>query len=98
MEKIIDVSKWQGKIDFSKVKKAGFTGVMIRAGFGNKNGYLYPDECFERFYADAVEAGLHVGSYFYTSGLFHQLGRGEKEAAYFMSLIKGKKFDFAYCV
>ena len=93
MEKIIDVSKWQQKIDFGKVKKAGFTGVMIRAGFGNKNGYLYPDECFERFYADAVSAGMHVGAYFYTSGLFHQAGRGAKEAAYFLGLIKGKKFD-----
>lgn len=93
MEKIIDVSKWQQKIDFEKVKKAGFTGVMIRAGFGNKNGYLYPDECFERFYADAVSAGMHVGTYFYTSGLFHQAGRGAKEATYFLGLIKGKKFD-----
>lgn len=93
MEKIIDVSKWQQKIDFAKVKKAGFTGVMIRAGFGNKNGYLYPDECFERFYADAVSADMHVGTYFYTSGLFHQAGRGAKEATYFLGLIKGKKFD-----
>lgn len=93
MEKIIDVSKWQGSIDFGKVKKAGFTGVMIRAGFGNTNGYLYPDECFERFYDDAVSAGMHVGSYFYTSGLFHQAGRGAKEAEYFMRLINGKKFD-----
>ena len=93
MEKIIDVSKWQDKIDFAKVKKAGFTGVMIRAGFGNKNGYLYFDKCFERFYADAVNAGLHVGTYFYTSGLFHQPGRGAKEAAYFVGVIKGKKFD-----
>lgn len=93
MEKIIDVSKWQQKIDFEKVKKAGFTGVMIRAGFGNKNGYLYPDECFENFYSDAVNAGMHVGTYFYTSGLFHQAGRGAKEAAYFLGLIKDKKFD-----
>ena len=92
MERIIDVSKWQQKIDFEKVKKAGFTGVMIRAGFGNKNGYLYPDECFERFYADAVSAGMHVGAYFYTSGLFHQAGRGAKEAAYFMGLIKGNGY------
>lgn len=93
MEKLIDVSKWQQSIDFAKVKKAGFTGVMIRAGFGNKNGYLYPDECFEKFYADAVSSGLHVGTYFYTSGLFHEAGRGAKEAGYFMGLIKDKKFD-----
>lgn len=93
MEKLIDVSKWQGQIDFEKVKKAGFTGVMIRAGYGNKNGGLYPDEKFDEFYTAAVDAGMYVGSYFYCSGQFHVAGRGSKEAAYFLGLVKGKKFD-----
>lgn len=93
MIKGIDVSKWQGAINFEKVKNAGYEFVIIRAGYGNNNGYMYPDENFEQYYNDAVNSGLHVGSYFYTSGQFHTAGRGAKEAAYFLELIKGKKFD-----
>jgi GH25 family lysozyme M1 (1,4-beta-N-acetylmuramidase) len=35
MEKIIDISTWNGAIDFDKVKAAGINGVILRAGFGN---------------------------------------------------------------
>lgn len=57
----IDVSKWQGTIDFKAVKNAGYHFVMIRI----YNGYSI-DPNFETYYRDAVAAGLGVGVYYYS--------------------------------
>lgn len=94
MIKGIDVSHWQGKVDFPTVKKQGFDFVMIRAAAGNKNGILYLDNMFETYYQAAKAAGMNVGAYFYASGLFHVAGRGRKEAEYFYNAIKGKTFEY----
>lgn len=94
MIKGIDISHWQGKVDFPTVKQQGFEFVMIRAAAGNKNGVLYLDNMFETYYQAAKAAGMNVGAYFYASGLFHQPGRGRKEAEYFYHAIKGKTFEY----
>lgn len=83
----IDVSVHNGAIDFKKVKEAGVEFVIIRAGYGFGN----KDKNFETNYANAVSAGLHVGTYWYsyaTDG-----SQALSEAKYFAEAIKGKKFD-----
>lgn len=90
----IDVSHWQGNIEFAKVKYQGFSFIIIRATAGNKNGVLYGDESFESYYNDAKAAGLNVGAYHYASGQFHQPGRGVKEAEHFYNAIRGKTFEY----
>ncbi len=92
MIKGIDVSHWQGKIDFAKVKSAGFSFVIIKAG-GADCG-MYTDKCFETYYKDAVAAGLGVGAYYFTSKFFSTKAQGVKEANHFLKIIKGKKFDY----
>ena len=61
----IDVSTWQGDIDFNAVKEAGCSFVMIRIG------YYYDDIVMDdRFYDNiqgARAAGLDIGVYFYTT-------------------------------
>lgn len=94
MIKGIDISHWQGKVDFPTVKNQGFDFVMIRAAAGNKNGILYLDNMFETYYQAAKAAGMNIGAYFYASGLFHEPGRGRKEAEYFYNIIKGKTFEY----
>ena len=58
----IDVSVWQGNIDFNKVKSAGIDFVIIRAGYGNGN----KDKWFEENYRKAKAAELHIGAYWYS--------------------------------
>lgn len=84
----IDVSSWQGNIDFNKVKASGIDFVIIRAGYGTGGR----DKWFEENYRKAKAAGLHVGAYWYSyaSG-FQEAGR---EADMFISLLKGKQFDY----
>ena len=63
----IDVSKWQGAIDFAKVKEAGAEFVMIRVGHQNGVGGDYIlDPYFKRNIKAAIDNDLEVGIYFYS--------------------------------
>ena len=63
----IDVSKWQGNIDFTKVKNAGATFVMIRVGSQNGVGGEYVlDKNFKQNIENALNNDLKIGAYFYS--------------------------------
>lgn len=63
----IDVSKWQGAIDFAKVKEAGAEFVMIRVGHQNGvDGDYILDPYFKRNIKAAIDNDLKVGIYFYS--------------------------------
>ncbi|MGO5168618.1 GH25 family lysozyme [Bacillota bacterium LCP21S3_G6] len=84
----IDISKWQGAIDFQKVKNSGTRFVIIRAGYGTKG----KDEFFESNYKKAKAAGLHVGAYWYSyANGFKEAG---EEADAFLRALAGKQFDY----
>lgn len=89
----IDVSQWQGEIDFGKVKAAGVKFVIIRCNnWSNTLNCVVKDDCFERNYAKARAAGLDIGAYYYT---WQTTAAGAlDDAARCMSYIKGKKFEY----
>jgi len=63
----IDVSRWQGEIDFNQVKEAGATFVIIRIGVQDgQNGGVEMDYTYLQNIANAKEAGLKVGVYLYS--------------------------------
>ena len=61
----IDVSTWQGDIDFKSVKEAGCDFVIIRVGYSS-DGKVNIDSKFEQNYKRAKEAGLKRGLYLYS--------------------------------
>lgn len=83
----IDVSEWQGNIDFKKVKEDGIKVVYIRAG----QGFGYKDEKFERNYKEAKKYDLKVGVYHYVTARSEE--EAKRQARFFVSLISGKKID-----
>ena len=85
----IDLSHWNGTVDFAKVKKAGYKFAILKAG-GSDSGY-YKDTFFERNYSAAKKAGLYVGAYFFCGANFYKYPN--KEASYFKKLLKGKEFE-----
>lgn len=86
----IDVSQWQGDIDFGKVRSAGVDFVIIRAGYGR---YIsQKDPTFEDNYRKAKSAGLNVGAYWYSYAESEADARAE--AATCMEAIKGKQFEY----
>ena len=90
MIKGIDVSSWQGNIDFAKVKASGIDFVIIRAGYGRET--RQNDNCFELNYRNAKAAGLDVGAYWYSYA--DSAEDAVKEARACMEVIKGKKFEY----
>lgn len=86
----IDVSKFQGNINFSKVKESEISFVIIRAGYGNTPSQK--DSCFEQNYKNARAAGLNVGAYWYSYA--DSIADARKEAKACLEVIKGKKFEF----
>lgn len=62
--KCIDVSTWQGSIDWKKVKAAGYGHAIIRAGFGREVSQV--DNRFEQNYKNAKAAGMVLGVYWYS--------------------------------
>ena len=93
MIKGIDVSKWQGSIDFQKVKNSGIDFVIIRAGYGKMPSQK--DKCFEDNYRKAKAAGFDVGVYWYSYAMSVDEAREEAKAC--LSVIKGKQFEYPVC-
>ena len=63
----IDVSKWNGSIDWDRVRNAGITYAIIRCGYrGSSTGTLVEDPYFRENMQGALNAGLKVGVYFFT--------------------------------
>lgn len=83
----IDVSFYQGSIDFNAVSDAGIQVVYIRAGASPSRTDLRFDANYQR----ARDAGLHIGFYFYLTARTKAEAAGQ--ARYFYQLIEGKNFD-----
>lgn len=66
----IDVSKWNGEIDWDKVKNAGVEFAIIRAGYrGSVTGSLVEDPYFDANMKGAAASGIPVGVYFFTQAV-----------------------------
>ncbi len=86
----IDVSKWQGNIDFQAVKNAGCSFVIMRIGH-SRNG-IEMDEYYKANIAAAKAAGLEVGVYFYSTANNETAVR--TQANWIADQLQGQKLDF----
>lgn len=86
----IDVSKWQGTIDFEAVRDAGCEFVIMRMGHSRSG--IEMDEYYRANMQAAKAAGLDVGVYFYTTANSEQAVR--KEAQWIARNLDGAKLDF----
>ena len=83
----IDVSFWQGEIDWQQVKDAGVEFVIIRVGGrGTSEGTLYFDDMAQSYYEGARAVGLKIGAYFFSQSV--TVEEAIEEAEYTMELIK----------
>lgn len=87
--KCIDVSEWNGDINFSKVKNAGITCVILRAGYGKDPNQ--EDNKFQEYYHQAKSACLNVGAYWYSYATSVDAAKAEVRNC--MKTIQGKEFD-----
>lgn len=84
----IDVAKWNGVIDWSKVKLANISFAILKVT--NKNNRV--EEAFERNYAGATEQGITVGVYRYVYAKTVEAAKAEANAI--VQALSGKKINF----
>ena len=84
----IDVSTFQGSINWSKVKQSGIQFAMIRGGYG-RFGY---DEMFLSNYKKAKNVGMPIGVYHYSYA--NTVDKAKQEAEFVISYLKGKQFEY----
>ena len=98
----IDVSKYQGDINFKKAKAAGVEFVILRCYVRNNykdkstGKYVWcnaPDRKFEQYYKDAKAAGLKIGVYFFTCD-YKEVDMRKYTKDMINKCLKGKKIDF----
>lgn len=88
----IDVSKWQGDIDFSKLKSAGVEFVIIRIGSSTGiNGENFIDSKFIQNIKNANSVGIPVGVYFYSYA--NSVDRAISDAKWIIENIKDYKVE-----
>lgn len=90
----IDLSSFQGDVDFEQVKASGIDYVMLRVGgrgYGT-DGALYADEKFSTYYRDAKAAGLDVGVYFFSQAT--TVEEAVEEANFTIDAIKDLEIDY----
>lgn len=93
----IDVSKWQGEIDWAKVKADGIGFAIIRLGYGSADGTSCGlDGYFEKNVTNALKAGIDIGCYFYSYAT--SVAAAKKEAAFVVSVLEKYKGVFTYPV
>lgn len=83
----IDVSGWQGKIDFKKVKASGVDFVIVKAGYSTNTSATW-----ETHFANAKNNGLKVGAYWYSYA--QSIEEAREEAKAFIKALEGKQLDF----
>lgn len=89
----IDVSKYQGNIDWGAVAASGINFAIIRVGYrGSSTGVLVEDPYFRRNIAGATKAGVKVGVYFFTQAVTE--AEAVEEASMAMSLVSGYKLSY----
>lgn len=88
----IDVSHWQGTIDWNKVKAAGIQFAIIKAG-GSDAG-TYTDSKWEENYKGAKAAGILIGAYYFVGKDCVTAAAGKADAERFIQILKGKQLEY----
>ena len=89
----IDVSKWNGNIDWNAVKNSGVSYVIIRCGYrGYGSGALVVDPYFEKNIKGATAAGIKVGIYFFSQAV--NRAEAVEEASMVLQLVKGYTISY----
>lgn len=89
----IDVSKYQGNIDWSKVKESGVEFAMVRVGYRAKStGEIFEDPTARYNMQEAQAAGIKLGAYFFSSAITEEEAR--QEAAFTKEIIAKYKITY----
>ena len=88
----VDVSAFQGKVDWKKVKQSGIDFAIIRLGYrGYESGKLVEDEYAKTNLKNAKEAGLRIGAYFFSQAL--NIKETDQEIQFMLKILGDTRLD-----
>lgn len=89
----VDVSEYQGNIDWHAVKTFGVDFAILRVGYrGLTQGMLYKDAKFDQNFDSATSAGLFVGAYFFSQAVTE--AEAVAEADFVIEALDGRKLAY----
>lgn len=89
----VDISHYQGNIDWQKVKASGISFAMLRIGYrGYESGKIIQDTNFIQNMNQALSAGIHVGVYFFSQAITEE--EAIEEADFVLQSIDGYKVTY----
>ena len=90
----IDVSSYQGDIDWKKVKEDGIEFAILRLGYRGygSSGKIMLDSKFEKNYKNATKQGIKIGVYFFSQSI--NLDEINEEALFVLKNLEGKTIDY----
>ena len=86
----IDVSEYQGNINWDLVKESGIYFAMLRLGYGKYQDQK--DRSYEKKYYDAIKSGIKVGAYHFSYA--RTVDDAKREAETVLELLNGKQFEY----
>ena len=88
----VDVSAFQGKVDWKNVKQSGIDFAIIRLGYrGYESGKLVEDEYAKTNLKNAKEAGLRIGAYFFSQAL--DIKETDQEIQFMLKILGDTQLD-----
>ena len=87
----LDVSEFQGEVDWERVKAAGYQFAMLRAGYG----FSTVDKQFKRNASECNRIGLPIGAYWFCYAISPQTAVQEADGC--ISTISGYRLDYPVC-
>lgn len=90
----IDVSKWQGSVNWNEVRKDGTEFAILREGWGKKSPTQI-DKKFKENYENAKAAGISIGCYHYSYA--DSVDDAKREAEFCLESIGDMKFEYPVC-
>ena len=89
----VDVSNYQGSIDWQALKAQGIEFAYLRLGLRGygEQGTLYTDRAFARYYEGAKAAGIDAGVYFFSQAV--TVREAADEALFALELLNGRALD-----
>lgn len=88
----IDVSKWQGKIDWKKVKKDNIDFAIIRIGYRGEDGKIYKDANADYNIQQAQKNDILVGAYFFSTAINET--EAKEEANWTLKAVEGYSISY----
>ena len=95
---VVDISKWNGNIDFGTMKSSGVKGVMMRAAYATSKDVKF-DYNSQQCEVYGIDYGVYqFATFHYNTTKDAAMTKAKTQADYLVSILKGKKIKGYVCL